>query len=180
MQVILLERIEKLGQLGDVVNVRPGYARNFLLPQRKASRATSENMKAFEARKAQLEAENADKRTAAEALAGQMQGLSVVIIRQAGESGALYGSVSARDIAAAVTEQGFAITRQQVQMDIPVKAVGIYDFKVRLHPEVTTTIKVNVAQSADEAEAQAGLAAPDTDTGTADTEGENESGVVFS
>jgi large subunit ribosomal protein L9 len=182
MQVILLERVEKLGKIGDTVKVRPGYARNFLLPQQKAARATAENLKAFEIRKAQIEAENAQKRAEAEALAGKMAGLSVVVIRQAGESGQLYGSVSARDIAEAITARGFAVTRQQVQIETPTKELGIYDFRVRLHPEVTVTIKVNIAQSEDEAKAQADriagktvAAAPAEDADAADSE----SGVVF-
>jgi large subunit ribosomal protein L9 len=185
MQVILLERVEKLGKIGDTVKVRPGYARNFLLPQQKAARATAENLKAFEARKAQIEAENADKRTDAENLATKMAGLSVVVIRQAGESGQLYGSVSARDIAEAITARGFAVTRQQVQIDAPAKELGIYDFRVRLHPEVTVTVKVNIAQSEDEAKAQAEhagggkAAAAAAPAEEADEAAATESGVVF-
>ncbi len=182
MQVILLERVEKLGRIGETVKVRPGYARNFLLPQQKAVRATAENMKAFEARKAQIEAENANKRIEAETLAAKMAGLTVVVIRQAGESGQLYGSVSARDIADAITAKGFAVGRQQVQVETPAKNLGIYDFRVRLHPEVSVTVKVNIAQSQDEAKAQAdrigGSTTPVTYAEEIDSAA-SESGVVF-
>ncbi|MEE9318281.1 MAG: 50S ribosomal protein L9, partial [Rhodospirillales bacterium] len=122
MEVILLERIDKLGQMGDVVNVKPGYARNFLLPQKKALRATETNKKHFEAERAQLEAQNLEHRTEAEKLGKKMDGTSVIMIRQAGEAGQLYGSVNARDIAAAVTESGFTLTRQQIKLDHPIKA----------------------------------------------------------
>jgi large subunit ribosomal protein L9 len=190
LQLILLERVEKLGRIGDTVRVRPGYARNFLLPQKKAVRATAENMRAFEARKAQIEVENAQKRADAEALAAQMTNVSVVVIRQAGESRQLYGSVSARDIADAITARGFAVTRQQVQMEAPSKSLGIYDYRVRLHPEVTVTVKVNIAQSADEAKAQAERTGSDrAHSGSAGNEtpaaelnedaADLESGVVF-
>lgn len=163
MQVILLERVEHLGNLGDVVTVKPGFARNFLLPQRKALRATDSNIAAFEARKATLAADMANQRQAAEAEALKIKGKSIVLIRQAGENGQLFGSVTARDIAAGLTSVGFKINRQQVQITTPVKALGIYDFRVHLHPEVTATIKVNVAKSEDEAQAQAAV----QDTGVA-------------
>jgi len=154
MNVILLERIEKLGQMGDVVNVKPGYARNYLLPQRKALRATEANVEAFESQRAQLEAANLEQRTEAEAVAKKMDGLTVVLIRQAGESGQLYGSVTARDIAGAVTQQGFTIDRRQVLLERPIKTLGLHDSRIALHPEVNVVITTNIAQSADEAVAQ--------------------------
>ena len=155
MEVILLERIDKLGQMGDVVNVKPGYARNFLLPQKKALRATETNKKHFEAERAQLEAQNLEHRTEAEKLGKKMDATSVIMIRQAGEGGQLYGSVNARDIAATVTEAGFTITRQQVKLDHPIKALGLYDIRVFLHPEVDVTVVANIARSGDEAKIQA-------------------------
>jgi large subunit ribosomal protein L9 len=155
MQIILLERVEHLGNLGDVVTVKPGFARNFLLPQRKALRATDNNIAAFESRKATLAADTAKQRQIAETEAAKLNGKSIVLIRQAGENGQLFGSVTARDIAMGLTAAGFKVDRQQVKITIPVKALGIYDFRVRLHPEVTATVKVNVAKSEDEAQAQA-------------------------
>ena len=155
MEVILLERIEKLGQMGDVVNVKPGFARNYLLPKKKALRATDENRKHFDAQKAQLEAQNLERRKEAEAVAEKMKGVSVVILRQASESGQLYGSVNSRDIADAVTEAGFTIDRHQVRLSATIKQLGISVTPVALHPEVSVDVTVNVARSADEAEAQA-------------------------
>jgi large subunit ribosomal protein L9 len=155
MEVILLERIAKLGNLGDVVNVKRGYARNYLLPQRKALRATEANMAYFEREKAALEAANEAKRSEAGEVSTALDGQFFVLIRQAGESGQLYGSVTARDIATIATEKGFAITRQQVVIDRPIKELGLHDIEVRLHPEVTVTITTNVALSEQEAEAQA-------------------------
>jgi len=155
MQVILLERVEKLGQMGDQVTVKPGFARNFLLPQGKALRATPQNVERFETERAQLEAQNLERRTEAEAVGAKMDDLTVVIIRAASESGQLYGSVNARDIADVVTEAGFTVSRSQVVLDKPIKTLGIFDLRVRLHPEVTQTVKINVAQSEEEAEAQA-------------------------
>lgn len=155
VQVILLERVEKLGQMGDIVSVKPGFARNFLLPQGKAQRATKGNLERFEQQRAQLEAVNLERRKEAEAVAEKMDGTAVVIIRSASESGQLYGSVAARDIATAITEAGFTVTRGQILMDKPVKTLGIFDFRVRLHPEVAATVSVNVAQSQDEAKQQA-------------------------
>jgi len=154
MQVILLERIEKLGQMGDVVSVKPGYARNFLLPQKKALRATTDNLSYFEREKSQLEAVNLDRRTEAEKVGSKMEGLFVAILRNAGDSGQLYGSVNSRDIAEAVTEAGFTVARGQVLMEQPIKTLGLHAQRVRLHPEVIIEITVNVAQSADEAESQ--------------------------
>ncbi len=154
MDVILLERIEKLGQMGDVVRVKPGYARNYLLPQKKALRATKDNLDSFETRRGQLEAENLKDRDEAAAIAEKMEGLIVMLIRQAGESGQLYGSVTARDIAAAVTEKGFSVDRSQVQREQPIKELGLHTARVALHPEVSVTVTANVAQSEEEAEAR--------------------------
>lgn len=155
MEVILLERVEKLGQMGEVVNVKTGYARNFLLPQNKAVRATDDNRKRFEERRAQLEATNLERKAEAEEVADPLKGLMVVLIRQAGESGQLYGSVNARDIAEAVTNAGATIRRQQVWLSAPIKTLGIHAVSVNLHPEVTIEVTVNVARSHDEAEIQA-------------------------
>lgn len=154
-QVILLERIEALGQMGDVVRVKPGYARNFLLPQKKAMRATKENLAVFERQRAQLVAQNLERKSEAEAVAARMVDLTVVVIRQAGETGQLYGSVSNRDIADAVTAAGFTVDRRQVLLQNPIKALGIHPIRVALHPEVSVEVRVNVAQSADEAKVQA-------------------------
>lgn len=155
MEVILLERIEKLGQMGDVVTVKPGYARNFLLPRKKAMRATKSNMAVFEAQRAQLEAENLKRREEAEAVAEKLDGMSVVLIRQAGDSGQLYGSVTARDISDAVTEAGVTINRNQIAMDKVIKTLGLHAVKVRLHPEVSVEVTGNVARSEEEAVTQA-------------------------
>lgn len=154
MQVILLERIEKLGQMGDVVTVKDGFARNFLLPMKKALRATSGNKATFEADRAQLEAENLERKTEAEAVAKAMVDVKVVMIRAAGESGQLYGSVSSRDIAEVVTEAGVGISRNQVVLDRAIKTLGLHAVNVRLHPEVVESVVVNIARSADEAETQ--------------------------
>jgi large subunit ribosomal protein L9 len=155
MEVILLERVEKLGQMGQVVKVRPGFARNFLLPQKKALRANKANMAIFQERRAQLEAANLERRGEAEQVSATMNGVKVVIIRQAGESGQLYGSVTARDIAMAITEAGFTVTRGQVVLDKAIKTLGLYPMRVVLHPEVSVQVIANVAQSAEEAEMQA-------------------------
>jgi large subunit ribosomal protein L9 len=154
VDVILLERVENLGQMGQVVKVRPGYARNFLLPQKKALRATKDNLAYFEKQRAQLEAANLTRRTEAEQVAQKLDKLSVVIIRQAGESGQLYGSVSARDIADAVTAAGFTVTRGQIVLDKAIKTLGLHQLRLVLHPEVSVHVTVNVAQSAEEAEMQ--------------------------
>jgi large subunit ribosomal protein L9 len=155
VDVILLERVENLGQMGQVVKVRPGYARNYLLPQKKALRATKENLAYFEKQRAQLEAQNLSRRSEAEQVAKKLDGLSVVVIRQAGESGQLYGSVTARDVATAVTEAGFTIGRGQVVQEKAIKTLGLYKQRVVLHPEVSVAVTVNVAQSREEAEMQA-------------------------
>ncbi|MCH2393714.1 50S ribosomal protein L9 [Oceanibaculum sp.] len=155
MEVILLERVEKLGQMGDVVKVRPGFARNFLLPQSKALRATKGNLEQFQSRKTQLEAENLQRKQEAEQVAGKLDGMSVVLVRQASEMGNLFGSVTARDVAEAVTEAGVTIDRRQVIIDKPIKTLGLFGLRVVLHPEVAVSITVNVARSAEEAETQA-------------------------
>ena len=155
MQVILLERVAKLGQMGDVVKVKDGYARNFLLPQGKALRASDANIKNFEAQKAQLEARNLETRKEAEALGEKLDGQTYVVIRSASDAGALYGSVTPRDIADAATEAGFTIDRKQITLKAPIKDLGLHDVSVVLHPEVSVTVVVNVARSAEEAELQA-------------------------
>ncbi|PWE30633.1 50S ribosomal protein L9 [Maritimibacter sp. 55A14] len=155
MQVILLERVAKLGQMGEVVSVKEGYARNFLLPQKKALRATDLNIKAFEAQKAQLEARNLETKKEADALAAKIDGQQFVVIRTAADSGALYGSVSTRDAADAATEAGFSVDRRQIVLDRPIKELGLHNVTVNLHPEVEAQITLNVARSADEAELQA-------------------------
>ncbi len=155
MQVILMERIEKLGQMGDVVTVKPGYARNLLLPQGKARRATKENLDRFEQQRAQLEGENLEHRGEAEKIGAKLKGLVVTLIRQAGESGQLYGSVNTHDLAAEITEAGYTVARNQISLDGVIKATGLHQVKVRLHPEVSVTITANVARSDTEAKAQA-------------------------
>jgi large subunit ribosomal protein L9 len=151
MEVILLERIEKLGQMGDVVKVKPGFARNFLLPQKKALRATEGNKAQFEKQRVQLEAANLKRREEASAVAGKMDGTAVLIVRQAGETGQLYGSVSARDIADAVTEAGFKVERSQVSLANPIKTLGTYSVRIVLHPEVAVSVSVTIARSQEEA-----------------------------
>ncbi|CUW39927.1 50S ribosomal protein L9 [Magnetospirillum sp. XM-1] len=159
MEVILLERIEKLGQMGDVVNVKPGFARNFLLPQKKALRASKDNLAFFEKQRVQLEALNLKRRDEAQAVADKMAGLSVLMVRQAGESGMLYGSVSGKDVADAVKAAGFTIERRMVNLDQPIKTLGSYGVRISLHPEVSVTVTINVARSAEEAERAAAAAA---------------------
>jgi large subunit ribosomal protein L9 len=155
MQVILLERVESLGAIGDEVKVRDGFARNFLLPQKKALRATDANRKVFEGRRAELEAKNAETKAAAEKAAKKVDGESYILIRQAGEGGQLYGSVSSRDIADEIVKTGAKIDRNAVVLDKPIKTVGVHPVRVRLHAEVYASVKVNVARSADEADRQA-------------------------
>jgi large subunit ribosomal protein L9 len=154
MQVILLERIGRLGQMGDVVKVKDGYARNFLLPQGKALRATDENKGRFEKDRAQLEARNLELKKEAEVVAVKLTGQEFVAIRQAGDTGQLYGSVSPRDIAEVVTEGGFSVDRRQILLDRPIKALGLHPVQVALHPEVVVKVQVNVARSESEAERQ--------------------------
>ncbi|MCB2112880.1 MAG: 50S ribosomal protein L9 [Parvularculaceae bacterium] len=155
MEVILLERVENLGQMGDVVKVRPGFARNFLLPRNKALRANDENRKIFDAQRADLEARNLERRKEAEGAAKKLDARSFVVIRQASDAGLLYGSVSTRDIAEAAESEGVKIDRTQVRLDKPLKTLGISKVRIVLHPEVTATIEINIARSADEAERQA-------------------------
>lgn len=155
MQIILLERIGRLGQMGDVVNVKDGYARNFLLPRGKALRATKANLANFESQRVHLEARNLELKNEAEAVAERLEGQSFVAIRQAGDTGQLYGSVSTRDIAELITEGGFAIERQQVMIDRPIKMLGLQEMRVSLHPEVNVSVIINVARTEEEAERQA-------------------------
>ena len=155
MQVILLERIRKLGQMGDVVTVKDGFARNFLLPQKKAMRATKANMEVFETQRAQLEARNLELKTEAEKVGEKLDGQIAIIIRQAGDTGQLYGSVSTRDISEALTDAGFSVERTQVLLEKPIKALGVHEMRVQLHPEVTVGVSINVARTEEEAERQA-------------------------
>src|SRR5438067_3109504 len=155
IELILLERVEKLGQMGQLVKVKPGYARNYLLPQKKAMRATKENLTYFETQRAQLEANNLQRRTEATEVGGKIEGITVVIIRQAGESGQLYGSVSARDIADAVSAAGYTVGKQQIVLDRPIKTLGLHPVRVMLHPEVSVRVTANVAQSEEGARMQA-------------------------
>ncbi len=181
MEVILLERIEKLGQMGDVVTVKNGYARNYLLPRNKALRATEESRKRFEHQRVQLEANNIEARQEAEAVAERMAGLSVVMVRQAGDTGQLYGSVNARDIAAGISEAGFTVNRRQISLGSVIKTLGLHTARIALHPEVTVEVTVNAARSEEEAKLQAAgidinAMAEDID---ADDSGEDEAGAVF-
>lgn len=154
MQVILLERIERLGTIGDEVKVKNGFARNFLIPQGKALLATDRNRARFEAERDAIEARNAEARSAAETSAEKLEGATFVLIRQAGDTGQLYGSVTARDIATAAEEAGYDVPRSGVRLDKPIKAIGLYDVSIRLHAEVSITVQANVARSAEEAERQ--------------------------
>ena len=171
MEVILLERIEKLGQMVDVVSVKPGFARNFLLPQKKAVTATNENKEHFESRRAQLEANNLELKSEAEKVGKKLDGQKVTMVRQAGDAGQLYGSVSARDIATGVSEAGFSVDRHQIKLENPIKAVGLHPVQVALHPEVSVAVVVNVARSEEEASIQ-------DRTGEAIVSGDEDSGAV--
>jgi large subunit ribosomal protein L9 len=155
VELILLQRVEKLGQMGDLVKVKPGYARNFLLPQKRAIRANKSNLEKFESQRAQLEAQNIKRREEAERLAERVGGLTVTIIRQAGESGSLYGSVSVRDIADACTANGLTVNRSQIVLNHPIKTLGLSKAKIVLHPEVLIDVTANVARSVEEADKQA-------------------------
>jgi large subunit ribosomal protein L9 len=155
VDLILLQRVEKLGQMGQIVKVKPGFARNYLLPQKKAMRATKENLAYFETQRAQLEANNLKRKSEAGEVAEKMEGLTVVLIRQAGESGQLYGSVAARDIAEQVTAAGFTVDKQQIVLERPIKTLGLHPLRVMLHPEVGVTVTANVAQSEEGARMQA-------------------------
>ncbi len=154
MQIVLLERVEKLGQIGDIVKVRDGFARNFLLPQKKAVRATATNIADIDARRSQLEADNLEARSEAESVGDKLDGLAVVVIRQASDSGQLYGSVNSRDIAEAVTTAGFTIERRQIRLDRAIKSLGLHPIRVALHPEVVVSVTANVAKSDEEAAIQ--------------------------
>jgi large subunit ribosomal protein L9 len=155
MEIVLLERVEHLGQLGEVVKVKPGYARNFLFPQKKALRATPSNLEYFEKRKVDLQAQNDKRRKEAESQAKKVDGVALVVVRQASEAGQLYGSVAARDIVEALAETGITLERRQVNLNEPLKALGIFPVKISLHPEVTVSVTVNIARSAEEATLQA-------------------------
>ena len=155
MQIILLERIGKLGQMGDVVSVKDGYARNFLLPQKKAMRATKANMAVFETQRAQLEARNLELKSEAEKVGEKLNGQNAIVIRQAGDTGQLYGSVSTRDISEALTATGFNVERTQVLLEKPIKALGVHEMQIQLHPEVAVIVTINVARTEEEAERQA-------------------------
>jgi len=155
MDVILLERIEKLGQMGDVVSVKPGFARNYLLPQKKAMRATEANRRSFDGLRAQLETVNLEQRSEAETIATKLDGLAFIVVRQASDNDQLYGSVTVRNVAQAITDAGFTVESKQVQLARPIKTVGLHDVIVKLHPEVSVTVRANVARSAEEAEMQA-------------------------
>lgn len=154
MQVILMERIEKLGQMGDVVSVKPGFARNYLLPQKKALRATKDNLARFEVERGQLEAENLKRKEEAERVSKDLEGLTVTLIRQAGESGQLYGSVNSRDVSEAVTAAGVTVARRQIDLGAVIKNLGLHPVRVQLHPEVMVTVTANVARTEDEAKTQ--------------------------
>lgn len=167
MEIILLQRIENLGQMGDIVNVKPGYARNFLLPKKMALRASAANKKIFEGRRAQLEADNLHRKNEAEAAAKKMANLSLPIVRQASETGQLYGSVTSRDIALAMGEAGYKVARGQILLANPIKNIGTYDVRLALHPEVIITVKVSVAPSELEANAQSANAIAATEAAAA-------------
>ncbi|MEZ0498374.1 50S ribosomal protein L9 [Sphingomonas sp. IW22] len=155
MEIILLERVEKLGRIGDVVTVKDGFARNFLLPRKKALRANDANRRVFEANRERLEADNAARRTEAEGEAKSLDGVTVTLIRQASNVGQLYGSVAVRDLVEALESEGHKVTKSQVILDKPIKSIGLHEVRVALHPEVSVTVKVNVARSPEEAEMQA-------------------------
>ena len=185
MDVILLERIEKLGQMGDVVSVKPGFARNYLLPQNKAVTASEENKSHFETQRTSLEAQNLERRGEAEAVGKKMGGTLVTMVRQAGDAGQLYGSVNSRDIASSLMEAGYNVNRNQVRLAEPIKAIGLHEVSVALHPEVTVIVTANVARSEEEAEIQeqtgeAVISTEETETtianeASAQTESEGES-----
>lgn len=178
MEVILLERIEKLGQMGDIVKVKPGFARNYLLPQAKALRSNKENLALFESRKAQLEAANLKRKEEAEQISAKMEGLNLVIVRQAAETGQLYGSVTGRDIRDAIREAGYLIERRQVVLDQPLKEIGSYNIRIVLHPDVSRMVSVMVARSAEEAERSAKAAAKAAAKADAEAVAEPEAAVA--
>ncbi len=179
MHVILLERIAKLGQMGDVVSVKQGYGRNFLLPQGKALRATNANRAVFEAQKSQLEANNLETKKEADAVAIKLDGQQFIVIRSASDAGSLYGSVTTRDAAEAATEAGFTVNKKQIALDTPIKELGLHDMTVVLHPEVICTIQVNVARSQEEADIQASGKSIQDLAAEAETEAEFEIAELF-
>lgn len=154
IKVVLLQKVAKLGHIGDVVKVRPGFARNYLLPKKIALRATEENIKYFEAQKTKIEADNAEMRAKAQKIADEIGAISITVVRQASEKGQLYGSVAARDIAAAISDQGIKVTPGQVNLNAPIKMLGVYDVSVDLHPEVSVSVKLSIAKSEEEAKQQ--------------------------
>jgi large subunit ribosomal protein L9 len=165
IKVILLQRVAKLGQIGDVIDVKPGFARNYLLPRKFALRATKENLKYFEDKKTQIEAMNAETRGEAQKVAEKMKNLSISMVRQASDKGQLYGSVTSRDVAAAIKEAGFTVTAGQVNLNIPIKSLGAYEISVDLHPEVSVVVKLGVAKSEEEARLQLAEETPSEEVG---------------
>ncbi len=178
MEVILLERIERLGQMGDIVSVKPGFARNYLLPQAKALRSSKENLAIFQERKVQLEAANLKRREEAEKIGERMAGLELIIVRQAAETGQLYGSVTGRDIRDAVRDAGITVERRQVVLDQPLKEIGSYDVRIILHPDVSRFVKITIARSLEEAERNAKAKAKAEAKAKAATEAEQTADVV--
>ena len=178
MELILLEKVNNLGLMGDLVRVKPGYARNYLLPQKKALKNTEENRKYFEDKRVEIEARNLELRNEAEAVSEKIDGQSFIVIRSASETGSLYGSVSKRDIATAATESGLSIDRKQIELNRPFKEIGIYEVKVNLHPEVETIIYINIARTIEEAEAQSDAGEEETGETTVEALGANEEDEV--
>lgn len=178
MELILLEKVNNLGLMGDLVRVKPGYARNYLLPQKKALKNTEENRKYFEDKRVEIEARNLELRNEAEAVSEKIDGQSFIVIRSASETGSLYGSVSKRDIATAATESGLSIDRKQIELNRPFKEIGIYEVKVNLHPEVETIIYINIARTVEEAEAQSDAGEEETGETTVEALGANEEDEV--
>lgn len=178
MELILLEKVNNLGLMGDLVRVKPGYARNYLLPQKKALKNTEENRKYFEDKRVEIEARNLELRNEAEAVSEKIDGQSFIVIRSASETGSLYGSVSKRDIATAATESGLSIDRKQIELNRPFKEIGIYEVKVNLHPEVETIIYINIARTVEEAEAQSDAGEEETGETTIEALGANEEDEV--
>lgn len=178
MELILLEKVNNLGLMGDLVRVKPGYARNYLLPQKKALKNTEENRKYFEDKRVEIEARNLELRNEAEAVSEKIDGQSFIVIRSASETGSLYGSVSKRDIATAATESGLSIDRKQIELNRPFKEIGIYEVKVNLHPEVETIIYINIARTVEEAEAQSDAGEEETGETTVEALGATEEDEV--
>ncbi len=178
MELILLEKVNNLGLMGDLVRVKPGYARNYLLPQKKALKNTEENRRYFEDKRVEIEARNLELRNEAEAVSEKIDGQSFIVIRSASETGSLYGSVSKRDIATAATESGLSIDRKQIELNRPFKEIGIYEVKVNLHPEVETIIYINIARTVEEAEAQSDAGEEETGETTVEALGATEEDEV--